>query len=351
MLSEKEKARYARHLILPEIGEKGQLKLKQSKVLVVGAGGLGCPILQYLTAAGVGTIGIIDFDKVEESNLQRQILYSSEDIGKYKADAAKDKLSKQNLHINLISHILYLTSSNALEIISQYDMVVDGSDNFATRYLINDACVILSKPFVFGSIFKFEGQVSVFNYKAGPTYRCLYPLPPAAGEVPNCAETGVIGVLPGICGTLQANEVIKIITGVGEVLAGKLLTFDALTMQFNLFSVKLNQDNQKIKKLIDYNIFCGTINEISVEELKRKLANKEDFQLIDVREEAEYADMNIGGTLIPIKSLESSLNRLDAEREIIVHCASGARSKMAVSFLKEKGFKKVFNLKNGLLDF
>src|ERR1035437_2494874 len=236
-MTTEEKRRYARHIILPEIGLEGQQKLKQAKVLVVGAGGLGCPVLQYLTAAGVGTLGIIDFDTVDESNLQRQVLYSTEDIGKHKAAIAKEKLEKQNPDINLVSHVAHLTSANALEIISQYDIVVDGSDNFATRYLVNDACVILNKVLVFGSIFKFEGQVSVFNYKGGPTYRCLYPEAPAEGDVPNCAEIGVLGVLPGIVGTLQANEVIKIITGIGDILSGKLLTLDALTMQFNTFTI------------------------------------------------------------------------------------------------------------------
>jgi molybdopterin/thiamine biosynthesis adenylyltransferase/rhodanese-related sulfurtransferase len=351
MLSKKEKIRYARHLILAEIGEGGQLKLKQAKVLVVGAGGLGCPVLQYLTAAGVGTIGIIDFDKVEESNLQRQILFSMQDVGRYKAEVAVEKLSEQNSHINLISHVSYLTSENALEVIFQYDIVIDGSDNFATRYLVNDVCVMLNKILVFGSIFKFEGQVSVFNYKNGPTYRCLYPEPPAEGEVPNCAETGVLGVLPGICGTLMANEAIKIITGIGNVLSGKLLSFDALIMQFDTFKVELDPVNKEIKKLIDYEFFCGAAGEISAKELKNKILAEENFQLIDVREKSEYDLRNIGGDLIPLNTLTENLKKLNPEKEIIVHCASGARSKKAVQLLREKGFKKVFNLKNGLLDF
>ena len=350
-MTNEEKKRYARHLILPEIGESGQEKLKQAKVLVVGAGGLGCPVLQYLVAAGVGKIGIIDFDKVEISNLQRQILFSTEDIGKYKAEVAREKLAKQNPHINLISHILYLTPQNAIEIISDYDIVVDGSDNFATRYLVNDVCVILNKPLVFGSVFKFEGQFSVFNYREGPTYRCLYPEPPNEGEVPNCAEIGVMGVLPGIIGLMQANEVIKIIVGIGEVLSGKLLSFDALTMQFNSFDFLLNPNNRNIKKLIDYDLFCGTSNEITAEELKQKIKLKEDFQLIDVREQNEYQVKNIGGILIPLGQLTDNITKINSEQEIIVHCASGARSKKAVSLLKEKGFKRVYNLKNGLLDF
>ncbi|HWY38864.1 MAG TPA: molybdopterin-synthase adenylyltransferase MoeB [Bacteroidia bacterium] len=343
--------RYSRHIILPEIGEAGQERLKQAKVLVVGAGGLGCPVLQYLVAAGVGTVGIVDPDKVEESNLHRQILFSTEDIGKYKSEIAKQKLSRQNPYINLISHVSYLTSQNALEIISQYEMVVDGSDNFATRYLVNDACVILNKVLVFGSIFKFDGQVSVFNYKDGPTYRCLYPEPPAAGEMPNCAETGVIGVLPGICGTFMANEVIKIITGIGEILSGKLLVFDTLGMQFNLFSVTENPNNKKIKKLVDYFVFCHSINEITSAELKEKIETKEDFQLIDVREESEYRLKNIGGMLIPLKTLEKNLDKISRKKPVIVHCQSGARSRQAAGLLIENGFEKVYSLKNGLLDF
>jgi molybdopterin/thiamine biosynthesis adenylyltransferase/rhodanese-related sulfurtransferase len=351
MLSKEEINRYSRHILLPEIGEKGQHKLKQAKVLVVGAGGLGCPVLQYLTAAGVGTIGIIDSDKVEESNLQRQILFSMEDVGKFKAEVVKEKLFKQNPHTDLTSHISYLNSSNALEVVAEYDIVIDGSDNFATRYLVNDACVMLNKVLVFGSIFKFEGQVSVFNYKGGPTYRCLYPEPTVDGEIPNCAETGVLGVLPGICGTLMANEVIKVITDTGEVLSGKLLMFDALTLQFNLFNVHLNEKNRNIKKLIEYELFCGTSQEVTAEQLKHKISNKEDFQLIDVREQEEYSAKNIGATLIPLGELMNNLDKINTEKEIIVHCASGARSKKAVSLLKEKGFKRVYNLKNGLLDF
>ena len=350
-MTKEEKKRYARHIILSELGEAGQLKLKNSKVLVIGAGGLGCPVLQYLTAAGVGTIGIVDFDVVDESNLQRQVLYSIDDIGKYKAEIAKQKSSKQNPYIDLVSYVSNLTSVNALPIISEYDIVVDGTDNFATRYLVNDACVILNKPLVFGSIFKFEGQVSVFNYNDGPTYRCLYPEPPAEGEVPSCAEIGVVGVLPGVIGALMANEVIKIIVGIGDVLTGKLLMFDSLSMQFNVFDVNLDPENKKINTLIDYELFCGSINEIASEELKRKINLKEDFQLIDVREAAEYQLKNIGGLSIPLSELLKNLSKINPEMEIVVHCASGARSKKAVALLREHGFKKVYNLKNGLLDF
>lgn len=351
MLSKEEIKRYARHLVLPEIGEEGQLKLKQARVLVIGAGGLGCSVLQYLTAAGVGTIGVIDPDRVDESNLQRQILFSAKDIGKYKVDAAKEKLKAQNPFIDIITYCESLERSNALENIKRYDLVLDGSDNFATRYLVNDACVILHKPFVFGSIFKFDGQVSVFNYQKGPTYRCLYPEPPSQGEVPNCAETGVIGVLPGICGTLMANEAIKMITGVGEVLSGRLLSFDSLSMNFSFFQIQSNPDNHKISALADYEVFCGTSPEISAVELKKKINSGDVFQLIDVREEQEYRQKNIGGLLIPLDSLAMHIDKIDPKSEVIVHCASGARSKKAVQILKEKGFQRVFNLKNGLLDF
>ncbi len=351
MLSKEEIKRYARHLVLPEIGQEGQLKLKQARVLVIGAGGLGCPVLQYIAAAGVGTIGIIDPDKVEESNLQRQILFSVNDIGKYKVGAAKEKLTAQNPFIDIITYREALEPSNALEIVKNYDLVVDGSDNFHTRYLVNDACVILNKPLVFGSIFKFEGQVSVFNFENGPTYRCLYPESPAEGEVPNCAETGVIGVLPGICGTLMANEAIKMITGIGEVLSGRLLSFDSLTMHFSVFQIRSNPANHKIISLADYEAFCGTSPEISAVELKKKINSGHKFQLIDVREEKEYLQKNIGGLLIPLDSLAKHLDKIDPKNEVIVHCASGARSKKAVQLLKEKGFQKVFNLKNGLLDF
>jgi adenylyltransferase/sulfurtransferase len=351
MLTIQENIRYARHIILPEIGPQGQEKLKKAKALIIGAGGLGCPVLQYLAAAGVGKIGIIDYDRIEASNLQRQILFSSDDIGKFKAEAAKEKLFKQNPNINIISHVSYLTSVNAPEIVSQYDIVIDGSDNFATRYLVNDACVILNKTLVFGSIYKFDGQVSVFNYKSGPTYRCLYPEPPVSGEVANCAEVGVLAVLPGICGTFMANEVIKIITEIGEVLSGKLLVFDALTMQFNTFNITLDPKNKEIDKLIDYDVFCGTSKEISADQLKEKIKTKQDFQLIDVREESEYNVKNIGGILIPLNTLANSLYKINKEKEIIVHCASGMRSKKAMAVLKENGFTNVYNLKNGLLDF
>lgn len=352
MFSTEELNRYNRHIILPEIGIEGQEKLKQAKVLVIGAGGLGCPLLQYLVAAGVGHIGIVDNDKVDESNLQRQILYSSEDIGKYKAEVAKEKLSQQNPFINLTSHISYLTSQNASQLISQYDIIVDGSDNFPTRYLVNDACVILNKPLVFGSVFKFEGQVSVFNYKDGPTYRCLYPTPPAPDEAPNCSEVGVIGVLPGIIGTLQANEVIKIITGIGEVLSGKLLTIDALSMNVETFSFVPNSENKKISVLTDTEQLCSNpVKEISAEELKQKINLKEEFQLIDVRELVEYNLKNIGGELIPLHKLQENINKIKKNIPVIIHCQSGIRSKKAVELLNKKGYENIFSLTKGLVDF
>lgn len=351
MLSEQEIKRYARQLILPEIGEAGQLKLKQAKVLVIGAGGLGCPVLQYLAASGAGTLGVVDPDQVEESNLPRQILFSAEDTGRPKAEVAREKLCEQNPFIHVNSYNIYLDAQNALQTISSYDIVVDGSDNFATRYLVNDACVILNKPLVFGSIFKYEGQVSVFNYKGGPTYRCLYPESPLEGEVPNCAEIGVMSALPGICGTLMANEVVKIITGLGEVCSGKLLSFNTLNLQFHSFDFSVIPAYKEIKKLGNYELFCGSAREITSIELKKKMSACHDFQLIDVREESEYLQKNIGGTLIPLAELADKLTQFDAEKETIVHCASGARSKKAVRVLTEKGFKKVYNLKNGLLDF
>jgi len=350
MLSKEEIKRYSRHLVMPELGETGQQKMKNAKALVIGAGGLGCPVLQYLAAAGVGTLGVVDFDKVEESNLQRQILFSINDIGKSKAEAAKEKLLGLNPLISVEAFDKMLTAANALEIFSGFDLVIDGSDNFATRYLVGDACVILNKPLVFGSIFKFEGQVSVFNYAGGPTYRCLYPEPPAAGEIPSCSEAGVLGVLPGICGTLMANEAIKIITGIGNVLKGRLLSFNSLTLQFDLFKFEANSENKNLRVLTDYDLFCGSVPEISVADLQIKINSGADFQLIDVREEEEYTQRNIGGVLIPLGSLVKNLNRVSPDKEIVVHCASGARSKKAAAILRDNGFKRVYNLKNGLLD-
>ncbi|MBS1646535.1 MAG: molybdopterin-synthase adenylyltransferase MoeB [Bacteroidetes bacterium] len=351
MFSEAEKKQYARHLILPEIGEGGQRKLKQTKIVVIGAGGLGCPILQYLAAAGVGMLGVVDFDVIEQSNLQRQILFSVDDVGKYKADVAKEKIQKLNPYIQVHSYVLSLSPANAIDIISHYDLVIDGSDNFATRYLVNDACVMLNKPFVFGSIFKFEGQLSVFHYKEGPTYRCLYPEPPAAGEMPSCAEAGVLGALAGLCGLLMANEALKISAQIGEVLSGKLLVFNVLTMQFHSFEISPSPSRKKIQQLSDYTVFCETIQEMTATRLKQKIKNKEPFQLIDVREEHEYRTKNIGGLLIPLGVLQKQAPNLNKNIETIVHCASGARGKKAAAILLKLGFKNVSNLKNGLLDF
>ena len=344
--------RYNRHIILPEIGLDGQEKLKRAKVLVIGAGGLGCPVLQYLTAAGVGNIGIVDDDNVDESNLQRQILYNTNDIGKSKALVAVEKLSAQNPNSRFKAYQLRLSSENALEIISGYDIVVDGSDNFPTRYLVNDACVMLNKPLVFGSVFKFEGQVAVFNFNGSATYRCLYPQPPSSDEVPNCSEIGVLGVLPGTAGLLQATEVIKIITGVGEVLSNKLLRFDALNMSFETFSFGLNPKNKEIKAFSDYEQFCGfAVKEISANQLKEKLRLHEEIQIIDVREPDEYAVKNIGATLIPLATLADNLNKINPNIPIVVHCQGGSRSKKAAQLLMEKGFQNVVSLKGGMREY
>jgi len=357
MLSQEEKNRYSRHIILSEIGIGGQEKLKHAKVLVIGAGGLGCPVLQYLAAAGVGTIGIVDDDIVDESNLQRQILFNVEDLKKQKADVAAKKLKLQNPHVSFTSHTIRFTSANALDIISHYDIIVDGSDNFPTRYLVNDACVMLNKPLVFGSIFKFEGQASVFNFKNGPTYRCLFPEPPI--DSPNCAEIGVLGVLPGIIGTLMANETLKIILGIGEILSGKLFVLDALNFQTQIISFARNPENLKIKSLIDYDLFCSSpaafaintnsVKEISVAELKNLIENKNEFQLIDVRETNEYKLSNMQGENIPLSSLEKHSDIISRTKQVIIHCASGARSKKAVDFLQQKfGFTNLYNLTGGI---
>ncbi len=351
-MTTEELKRYNRHIILPEIGLEGQQKLKQAKVLVIGAGGLGCPVLQYLTAAGVGTLGIVDEDKVDESNLQRQILYTTNDVGKSKAETAAERLKAQNPFCEFKVHGVRLTAANAVEVISGYDIVVDGSDNFPTRYLVNDACVMLNKPLVFGSVFKFEGQVSVFNYKGGATYRCLYPVPPDADEVPNCSDIGVLGVLPGIAGLLQANEVIKIITGGGEVLSGKLLRFDALSMNFEAFTFGLNPDNHKINSFADYDMFCGIgVKEISADELKEKIRMNEKMQIIDVREPAEYEVKNIGALSIPLRELVENLDKIQRDIPVVVHCQGGSRSKKAVALLIEKGFDNAVSLKGGIAEF
>ena len=351
-MTAEELKRYNRHIILPEIGIEGQGKLKAASVLVIGAGGLGCPVLQYLTAAGVGHIGIVDDDIVDDSNLQRQILFNVNDVGKPKVSSAIEKLRLQNPYSHFTPYQTRLSAANAIDIMGGYDIVADGSDNFPTRYLVNDACVILNKPLVFGSVFKFEGQLAVFNFKSSATYRCLYPEPPSSEEVPNCSEIGVLGVLPGIVGLLQANEVIKMITGIGDVLVNQLLRFDALSMNFETFSFSLNPENLLIKSFSDYEEFCGVIGEeILAEQLKEKIRLKEDIQIVDVREPEEYAVKNMGGTLIPIKELLERLNMIRKDVPVIVHCQSGVRSKKAVALLREKGYTNTFSLKGGIAGF
>ena len=353
--------RYSRHLLLPEIGVAGQQKLKAARVLVVGCGGLGCPVLQYLAAAGVGTLGLLDFDTVDDSNLQRQVLYATADVGQPKAVVATEKLQAQNPFIELRTHQLHLSAENALVLFADYDIVVDCSDNFATRYLVNDACVILGKPLVFAAIFKFEGQVSVFNYQNGPTYRCLYPEPPAPGEAPSCAEIGVLGVLPGLVGTLQAAEALKIILKLGEVLSGRLLLVDALGMQFQTIRFRAVAANQQLVALApDYAAFCGEAPvaaaptrapEISAEELKAWQLSGRPLQLIDVREPHEHARRSIGGQLRPLGQLAEKLAELAADVPVVVHCASGVRSQKAAQLLLTHGFAEVYSLRNGLADY
>ena len=348
-LSNEEKKQYNRHLILDKIGEKGQLKLKQAKVLVIGAGGLGCPVLQYLTAAGVGNIGIIDDDVIDQSNLQRQILYTIDDIGFSKATIAVKRLSKLNPFVKFNVYQEKLTRLNAISLFEKYDIIVDGSDNFSTRYLTNDAAVITNKPLVYGAIFKFEGQVSVFNYQGSATYRCLYPTSPKPDESPNCSEIGVLGVLSGIIGSLQANETIKIICEIGEVLSNKLLMYDTLTMRQMVltFEKTNNADISELAK--DYDFFCGIIsteNEITLEELEN---NKEQYNLLDVRENWEREQQHINGQHIPLAELSKRFNELQTDKPLVVYCKSGVRSKKAISFLKDSLKETILiNLKNGL---
>lgn len=368
-LSKEELARYNRHIIIGEFGMDAQKKLKASRVLVVGAGGLGSPVLLYLAAAGVGTLGLIDFDAVDDSNLQRQVLFTVDDVGKSKVEAAARRLRALNPYINVEVHNARLTSANAIEIIGQYDIVADGTDNFATRYLVNDACVMLGKPNVYASIFRFEGQVAVFNYRdakgeIGPNYRDLYETPPPPGLVPNCAEAGVLGVLPGIIGSLQALEVIKVVTGVGDVLSGRLFIFDALAFEGRTISFKrnpanpLNGDNPTITELIDYEEFCGLktaerkVREVSAQELHRWQANGDDFQLIDVREPHEYDIVNLGALLIPLGVIEVQVEKIDRHRPVVIHCKSGGRSAKAIRTLEEKfGFENLYNLREGIIGY
>src|ERR1700746_86220 len=359
-------SRYSRHLILPEVGMEGQRKLKAARVLCVGTGGLGSPLAFYLAAAGIGTLGLVDFDVVDASNLQRQIIHSTKDIGRKKLDSAAEKLTALNPALNVVKHETMLSSANALEILKDYDIVADGTDNFPTRYLVNDACVLLGKPNAYGSIFRFEGQASVFATKEGPCYRCLYPEPPPPGLVPSCAEGGVLGILPGLVGVMQATEVIKLILGQGEPLIGRLLLIDALGMKFRELKLRKNHDcpacgtHPTVTKLIDYNEFCGIrgeekptvetgIPEMQVEELKRRLDKGDDLFVLDVREPREYQICNLGGHLIPLGDLPKRVNELDSSREIVAHCRSGVRSAKAVGFLQQAGFKKVHNLAGGIL--
>ena len=366
--SPEELTRYNRHVILPQFGMEGQKKLKASKVLVVGSGGLGSPLLLYLAAAGVGNIGIIDFDVVDESNLQRQVLFDGRDIGKPKAKMAAEKIRLLNPHINVATYNEQLTSTNARDIIKDYDIVADGTDNFPARYLINDACVLSSKPYVYGSVFQFEGQVSLFNYKnshgeTGPNYRDLYPGPPPRELIPDCALGGVLGVLPGIIGSMQALEIIKVLTGIGENLSGKFLVFDALSFLWKNFSIKrdpanpLNGDDPSIKCLIDYDEFCKVgkqvdVKEISAEELYHLKSEGEDFQLVDVREPDEYAVFNIEGDLVPLKTVLESVDKIEIDKKVIFYCQSGSRSKQAITLLQEKfGFQNLYNLTGGLVEY
>ncbi len=367
-LTTDELARYSRHLILPEVGIDGQRKLKAARVLCVGTGGLGSPLAFYLAAAGVGTLGLVDFDVVDASNLQRQIIHSTRDIGRKKLDSAEEKLTALNPGLRVVKHETRLTSANALEILRDYDIVADGTDNFPTRYLVNDACVLLGKPNVYGSIFRFEGQASVFAAEDGPCHRCLYPEPPPPGLVPSCAEGGVLGILPGLVGMIQATEVIKLILGSGAPLVGRLLLVDALAMRFRELKLRRNPEcpvcgpNPTVKELIDYEQFCGIepkaqedvklqngIPQMSVRELKQRMDAGEEVFILDVREPYEYQIANIGGKLIPLNDVPQRIAEIDPSQEIVVQCRSGARSQRVAEFLKQNGYGRVANLAGGIL--
>ncbi|MBI4167249.1 MAG: molybdopterin-synthase adenylyltransferase MoeB [Acidobacteria bacterium] len=365
-LSKDEILRYSRHLIMPEVGMEGQLKLKQAKVLCIGAGGLGSPLALYLAAAGVGKIGIVDFDVVDFTNLQRQIIHDTNDVGRPKLASARETIHDINPFVEVVGYETRLSSENALDIFKDYDVIADGTDNFPTRYLVNDACVLLGKPNVYGSIFRFEGQASVFYAKEGPCYRCLYPEPPPPGLVPSCAEGGVLGVLPGIVGSMQALETIKLITGVGVSLIGRLMLFDALRMKFRELKLRKNPHcvvcgpHPTITELIDYEQFCGIrgeehapsarLPEISAPELKKMMDEKKSLVLIDVREPHEYQICNIPGSkLIPLGEVARRMNELNSADDIVVHCKSGMRSARAVELLMQSGFRKIHNLRGGIL--
>ena len=367
-LSKDEILRYSRHLIVPEVGMEGQLKLKAAKVLLVGTGGLGAPLGLYLAAAGIGRIGLVDFDVVDFTNLQRQVIHFTKDVGRPKIDSAAEKMQALNPNVEIVKHEVALSSENALGIIKDYDYVVDGTDNFPTRYLVNDACVLLGKPNVYGSIFRFEGQASIFAYAGGPCYRCLYPEPPPPGLVPSCAEGGVLGILPGTIGLIQATETVKLILGIGEPLVGRLLLYDALGMRFRELKLRKNPecpicgDHRTITRLIDYHQFCGvpqqpakqesqlTESEIEVTEVKEKLDRGDKFVLIDVREPHEHQICHIAAAkLIPLGEIGKRLGELDPEADIVIHCKSGMRSARACGILKAAGFKHVRNMKGGIL--
>jgi len=366
-LAQDELLRYSRHLILPDVGVEGQQKLKAARVLLIGAGGLGSPAALYLAAAGVGTLGLVDFDNVDVTNLQRQILHGTKDVGRPKLVSARDRIGDVNPHVRLETYETALTSKNALEILRDYDVVVDGTDNFATRYLVNDACVLLGTPNAYGSIFRFEGQASVFALEGGPCYRCIFPEPPPPGLVPSCAEGGVFGVLPGLVGTIQATEAIKLILGVGEPLAGRLLLVDTLAMRFRTVTVRKDPacpacGTREIRELIDYEQFCGVraaeaepravagFVEITPRELTARLSRGEELDLIDVREQFEWDIVRIpGARLVPLATLPEVAETLDKDREIVVYCKGGTRSRAAASHLADAGFRRVTNLTGGVL--
>lgn len=362
-LSQQEVLRYSRHLIIPEVGLEGQRRLKDARVLMVGAGGLGSPIGLYLAAAGVGTLGIVEFDVVDETNLQRQLLHGTKDVGRKKLDSARDRLRDVNPHVDVVPHEARLTSENALDIIRQYDVVVDGTDNFATRYLTNDACVLLGKPNVYGSIFRFEGQSTIFCTKDGPCYRCLYPEPPPPGMVPSCAEGGVLGILPGLVGVVQATETVKLITRIGDPLVGRLLLVDALAMQFRTVKLRKNPrcpacGTRELTKLIDYEQFCGIrgqpdetegVPSITPKELAARLARGDALDLVDVREPHEWDICRIeGARLAPLSTFAGALGTLDSARDVILYCRTGVRSAKALKQLQAAGFKRLWNLTGGI---
>lgn len=366
-LSNEEIARYSRHLLLPEVGMEGQQKLKAARVLCVGTGGLGSPMAFYLAAAGIGTLGLVDFDVVDSSNLQRQIIHSTKDVGRLKIDSAEEKLLALNPYMKIVKYNTLLSSANAMEIFKDFDIVADGTDNFPTRYLVNDACVLSGKPNVYGSIFRFEGQASVFATEEGPCYRCLYPEPPPPGLVPSCAEGGVLGILPGLVGVMQATEVIKLILGQGEPLIGRLLLIDSLNMRFRELKLRKNPDcpacgtHPTVTELIDYEQFCGIppavqpgaalvngVPQISVTEFKQQRDAGKDYFLLDVREPHEFKIANLGGYLIPLGEIQKRVSELDTSREIVIHCKMGGRSQQAAEALQKLGFKKVQNLAGGI---